>query len=279
MTVKQTIITDFTMPDDFLIGSNEANIASTTEANLDNNSYYRSSLFAVNNSINPLISCATPLLALNNRLRQTQDYHELNKLYQRLTHEIKAFVSHAEHYDYRLETILIARYILCAVLDETIAQSLWGKVIGWHDQQLLNTFQKADNSDEKFFQILERLSRDPRHHIHLLELMYISLRSGHKGKYRLPNYEKEELDHIIDELYQTIRMHSLDQKPALLGSNSELVKSSFNQLLSSPLVIWKVAVAAVIMIIIVSITTNIIFDLRTQNIQSLLHYINISLQT
>lgn len=267
------------MPDDFLIGSNEANTTSPGETDIDNSSYYRTSMFSVSGSINPLIACATPLLVLNNRLRQTQDYHELNKLYQRLTHEIKAFTSNAENHDYRLESILIARYILCAVLDETIAQSLWGKVIGWRDQQLLNTFQKADNSDEKFFQILERISRDPKHHIELLELIYVSLRSGHKGKYRHAGQDKEELDHIIDELYQMIRMHKQDQRPLLLASSAETIKPSISQRLSPSISLLALAIIALIMMVIIAVTTNISFDMRTQNIQAALHHINISLQT
>src|SRR5690606_28779404 len=58
---------------------------------------------------------------------------------------------------------------------------------------------------EKFFQLLERLSRNPVKHLHLLELMYLCLSLGFEGKYRVMPRGTLELEVIRDSLYRQIR--------------------------------------------------------------------------
>ena len=71
-------------------------------------------------------------------------------------HEVKAFENPAQNIVFRAENILVARYILCASLDELIMATSWGKQSEWHNQ-LLNTFQREDNPSERFYLILERI--------------------------------------------------------------------------------------------------------------------------
>lgn len=176
-------------------------------------SYYRSSTFTTHAGINPLISAASALLVINARLKHCSDYQNIANLYQHLVHEVRAFETKAQNLGFRTETILVARYALCAVLDETIMNSPWGKQ-QWQ-QQLLNTFQREDNVGEKFFIILDRISEDASFHIDLLELIYVCLSLGYEGKYRDNQNNKADLDSIIDMLYQKIRKQRQELKPLL----------------------------------------------------------------
>lgn len=170
-------------------------------------SYYRSLAFYTAEGINPLLSAAAPLIALNVRLKTKTDYHQITDLYQHLIHEVKAFESNAKKRGYRSETILIARYIICASIDETISSSPFGEVSGWQVNQLLGTFQTDDNVEERFFLILEKLMKDPIHHLDLLEFIYLALSLGFEGKYRREPFGKKAFDQLVDELYSHIKLH------------------------------------------------------------------------
>ena len=168
-------------------------------------SYYRTKTFTVSSGINSLVTAASPLLSLGGKLRCSDHYDDIDGLYHGLIHEIKVFEHHALSQGYRSEVILVARYILCATLDDLILHTSWGSNSDWHTQTLLMAFQKETNGEERFFVILERLNEDPALHIDMLELIYLCLSLGFQGKYRHSTDHKEILDEIIDDLYQAIR--------------------------------------------------------------------------
>jgi type VI secretion system protein ImpK len=168
-------------------------------------SYYRTKTFTVSCGINPLVTAASPLLSIAGKLRNADHYADIDSLYHGLIHEIKAFEHQALSQGYRSEVILVARYILCATLDDLILHTTWGNSSDWGHQTLLMAFQKETNGEERFFVILERLNEDPALHIDMLELIYLCLSLGFQGKYRQGNDHKNILDEIIDDLYQAIR--------------------------------------------------------------------------
>lgn len=183
-------------------------------------SYYRTKTFTPTTGINPLVTAASPLLSLTGKLQRCDQYEDIDALYHGLIHEIKAFEHQTLSQGYRSEVILVARYILCATLDDLILHATWNGNTDWQKHTLLMAFQKETNGDERFFVILERLIEDPALHIDMLELIYLCLSLGFKGKYRTIDNGKELLDEIIDDLYQTIRW----QKGTL--SKQMLIRSS-----------------------------------------------------
>ena len=95
----------------------------------ENRIYYQSKISNTALSINALIAAASPLFLLSTRLSHLTILSDSNrqKLFQDLQHEIKAFENKAKAQHYRSESILIARYLLCAFLDELILFSQWGQ--------------------------------------------------------------------------------------------------------------------------------------------------------
>jgi type VI secretion system protein ImpK len=167
-------------------------------------SYYRSKLLTFNNGINSLITTAAPLLTIAAALRDRTYAFNTIELYQELTHELKAFETQAQNCHYRSEQILVARYVLCATIDEIITHTMWGKQT-WHYHKLLAAFHNEETSEDRFFVILNRLSADIAQHIDLLELIYCCLNLGFEGKYRELENGSVKLAEIIDQLYQNIR--------------------------------------------------------------------------
>ncbi|MGE3919738.1 MAG: type IVB secretion system protein IcmH/DotU [Gammaproteobacteria bacterium] len=183
----------------------------TLRSSLKNHdSYYRSLIITSETGINPLMTACSGLIVIIGRLKRTASYKNINQLYERLVHEVRVFETKAQKLEYRSEAILVARYLLCATIDETIMKTSWGQKNDWQ-QRLLNTFQREDNAGERFFVILERISEEPAHHIDLLELIYICLRLGFEGKYQ--QQETTKLEDITDALFQRIRKQRQELKP------------------------------------------------------------------
>lgn len=172
-----------------------------------NESYYRSKIFVATTGPNLLVAAAATLLTMVSRLRDSDTYADLNDLYQHLVHEVKAFESAAHKQGYRSEFILVARYVLCATLDETILKTAWGHESHWKMHTLLATFQSDNQGDDRFFLIIDRLLEDAALYVDLLELMYICLSLGFEGKYREQDNGRKHLEDIRENLYQRITRH------------------------------------------------------------------------
>lgn len=173
--------------------------------------HYRSLTFTAQTGINPLIAAAAPLLALNARLKQAEQANNNHRFYQALVHEMNAFETNAQNRGYHAEAILIARYALCATLDETLNQLTANQAHPW-EHKLLSVFQREQGADERFFIILERLHEDSAQHVELLELIYLCLSYGFSGKFRHQTKGNTSLDGIIDDVYQRIRHHRHEPK-------------------------------------------------------------------
>jgi type VI secretion system protein ImpK len=170
--------------------------------------YYRSKILHVNQGINPLLASAAALLALVTELRVGSVAID-HELYALLIHEIKAFEFSAQQNGYRSEHVLVARYLLCATIDEVMLSRA-------ESYQLLNYFHGEADGGERFFLILERLSIAPAAHIDLLELIYWCLNLGFVGKYQQRPQARAELDIIMEKLYQSIRQQRGEVKKSLI---------------------------------------------------------------
>lgn len=176
----------------------------------------QSHAFSTSIAINPLIAAAMPLINHATEIEHLDDADNIS-LSHHLQHEVKAFENAAHKNGYRSQMILAARYLLCTVLDEFI--SVYQPQLDWHEQGLLNTFQHETWGGERFFVILERSCEDPATYIDLLELGYICLSLGYKGKYNQPNKHRE-LGIFIDQLYQLIEQQR-GEKQNILSSHTE----------------------------------------------------------
>lgn len=165
---------------------------------------WQSSAFSVSLAVNPIVAMAMPLLTMATQLRDQTTAPDFAKLLTSLSHEVKVFENRAHSAGYRSQVILAARYFLCALTDEFILATSWGKKSDWQEKNLLTNFQRENRGGERFFTILERSAEDPMIYIDVLELGYICLSLGFQGKYR--NEEnKSQLGILIDNLYDLIR--------------------------------------------------------------------------
>jgi len=155
--------------------------------------------------LNPLVDTAAYLFSLIGKLKNTKTYRNLAKLQSELTQEIHTFQTNAKTFGYSAEYILASRYALCATIDDTIIHTHWGAEGQWENYSLLTTFNQESTHPERFFIILERISKDPALYIDIMELMYVCLSLGFKGSYRNEVHKHHELEQITNALYKRIR--------------------------------------------------------------------------
>lgn len=155
--------------------------------------------------VNPLLQAATPLLVLAGRLRATRAHPDVGGLRRQALEEIRRFEDRARAAGVASETVVAARYALCAALDEAVLSTPWGNQSEWAAQTLLVQLHREAWGGEKFFDMLERISDDPARHIDLMELQYACLALGFGGKYQVLERGQARLDEIRHDLYRKIR--------------------------------------------------------------------------
>src|SRR5262245_23454023 len=157
--------------------------------------------------LSPLVRAASPLLLLAGQLRGTLSVPDVAGLRRHALEEIRRFEERARASAVPNEVVTAGRYVLCAALDEAVLSTPWGAQSEWAQQTLLVALHREAWGGEKFFEMLDRVSGDPARHIDLMELQYLVLAFGFKGKYQVADRGDARLSEVQHGLYQQIRAH------------------------------------------------------------------------
>jgi type VI secretion system protein ImpK len=157
--------------------------------------------------LNPLVQAASSLLLLAGQLRGSLAAMDVAELRRYALDEVRQFEETARSSGVSNETIVAARYVLCAALDESVLATPWGSQSEWSQHPLLVALHREAWGGEKFFDMLERVSTDPARHLDLMELQYLVLALGFTGKYQVLDRGHERLAEVQHALYRKIRDH------------------------------------------------------------------------
>jgi len=155
--------------------------------------------------INPLVSAAAMLIALPARLLTMSTHHDIEGLRNQVLAEIKAYENKARLVATDPNVSYTARYALCAFIDEAVLNTIWGSDSSWNSQSLLSTLHNETSGGETFFVILDRLLKDPNADLDLLELMFICISLGFKGRYAVMDRGHEKLEELRNIVFEHIR--------------------------------------------------------------------------
>lgn len=155
--------------------------------------------------LNVLVAAANPLINAIPQIRHSVSHEDPALLRQQLIDQIRHFELRCQQSGLSYEMIIGARYCLCTALDEAAALTPWGSRGVWTSKGLLVTFHNETWGGEKFFQLLAKLSQNPRQHILLLELIYFCLLLGFEGRYRVLDNGRSQLETIKQRLLQMIK--------------------------------------------------------------------------
>lgn len=101
------------------------------------------------------------------------------------------------------ENIQMAKFAVVAFIDETIISSNWAQKDKWVSKPLQLELYNQYDAGETFFTRLETLRQKPRANAEALEVYYLCLTLGFKGKYQL--HEQERLREIIETTYDDLQ--------------------------------------------------------------------------
>jgi type VI secretion system protein ImpK len=155
--------------------------------------------------LNPLVRAATPLLLMTAQAREAAMSVDVAGLRRLALDEIHQFEEQARGARVPNEVVLAARYVLCAALDEAVLSTPWGNQSEWTQHPLLVALHREAWGGEKFFDMLDRTSKDPGKFIDLMELQYLALAFGFAGKYQVQERGQDKLLEVQQTLYRQIR--------------------------------------------------------------------------
>ncbi|VEG90780.1 type IVB secretion system protein IcmH/DotU [Legionella spiritensis] len=192
--------------------------------------YYRSKLFIVPFTTNPIVAAAGPLLSLLERLCVSTSLPPIRSIRENIEHELRAFHSRIHGKEYNEELEAIANYLLSATIDELLGKSYLrfdGKMAEF------NSFTPASydsvGPEERFFDIINYIKERPNQYLDLLELAYYCLISGFEGKQHGRANGRQILDDLIEELYQLIRQYRVNKSYRLFKEQKKTEAPSSNR--------------------------------------------------
>lgn len=164
---------------------------------------------------NPLISASTELVALPTQFLTMVEHHDVAGLRKQVLEEIREFENKARTLGINPDVINTCRFVLCTFIDEAVLNTVWGSSSAWANQSLLSTLHNEVSGGETFFVILDRLLRDPNGSVDLLELMFLCISLGFKGRYTVMDRGHEKLEDLRNMVFEHIRRRRGEVPPEL----------------------------------------------------------------
>lgn len=135
--------------------------------------------------MNPLNATAATLFALVGRVRNRAQHPDPDALRKAVIGEVRAFEARALQAGIDPQQVKVARYAICATLDDVVLNTPWGESSSWAQQSMVGTFHRETVGGDRFYDLLARLEQDPGRNIDLLEFLYMCLSLGFEGRLRV----------------------------------------------------------------------------------------------
>ncbi|MDK3074804.1 type VI secretion system protein TssL, long form [Sedimentitalea sp. JM2-8] len=155
--------------------------------------------------MNPLIACASTLFSLISRIRNRAQHMDPDKLRQSVVAEVREFENRALQSGISAQNVKVARYALCATLDDVVLNTPWGGQSSWGLQSMVGTFHRETVGGDRFYDLLARLEKEPGANIDMLEFLYMCMSLGFEGRLRVEQGGPEKHHKIRGALARIIR--------------------------------------------------------------------------
>lgn len=155
--------------------------------------------------MNTLNACAATLFSLISRIRNRAQHMDADKLRQSVIAEVRGFENRALQAGIEAQTVKVARYALCATLDDVVLNTPWGGQSSWAVQSMVATFHRETVGGDRFYDLLARLEQAPGPNIDLLEFLYMCLSLGFEGRLRVEQGGTDKHLNIRNGLSRIIR--------------------------------------------------------------------------
>lgn len=209
--------------------------------------------------LNPLVSAANPILNVVHALRSAPVQIAAPAMHARLLDAIDAFEQRARRKDIPRHKVIAARFVLCQLLDEIVADTPWGSAAAWTGPRLLQQLHSEERGSERVFELLARLGEDPQGNTDLLELFHVCLAFGLQGRYRDAPNGRPQLEAVTQRVFELVRATRRDGA----GSSSPRALADHWQGMSMPprrivsvLPLWAVCMVGLASVLAVYLYLN-----------------------
>ncbi|KXF83497.1 type IVB secretion system protein IcmH/DotU [Enterovibrio coralii] len=151
----------------------------------------------------PLLNAATELLGTLVTLPRQGEPRDLERFRQQVLDGIANFKRRGLYLDYHPSIIDRSCFVLCAAFDEIILYTEWGQRARWENHSLLSKIFNQRNGGEVFFALLEKACQQPAKLADFIELQYILIMLGFKGRYR--HADPSALHDVKSDVYSILR--------------------------------------------------------------------------
>ena len=206
-------------------------------------SSYSSTFFGVQ-STRKLAQVMAPCFSLILHLRETSEFGDSDLLRSRILEMLKSAEKEAIDAAIPVNDIKDSRFAIVAFLDESILGSDWTGKASWVARPLQVQLYGQAVAGEEFFDRLQRIKADAHIRHDVLEVYYLCMALGFKGKYRIMgDAGQNELRILIEDTYTRLKATAqVDSKYlAPHGRPRDQIATEVR----SKLPPWVVAVAAV----------------------------------
>ncbi len=155
--------------------------------------------------MNPLNTAASTLFSLVSRIRNRAQHLDPEALRRSVVAEVRGFEARALQASVDPQAVKVARYAICATLDDVVLNTPWGGTSVWAQQSMVGTFHRETVGGDRFYDLLARLEQDPSRNIDLLEFLYMCLSLGFEGRLRVEQGGPEKHLNIRAGLARIIR--------------------------------------------------------------------------
>lgn len=153
-------------------------------------------------SDNDLISLAAPALDLILQLRagQTKPSIDLKRTVAGLLKEMEERGATLRYSDQQIQS---AKFALAAFIDETVLTADFPLRDEWEKYPLQLEYFGEHLAGVKYFDRLDELLKSPEANADVIEIYYLCLLLGYKGKYKI--YLEEQLKGVIEQVAEVLR--------------------------------------------------------------------------
>ncbi len=155
---------------------------------------------------NPLVAAAAPVLAAAIRIASARGRGpDIEQLRRGMVDAVRGFEKAALATGLDTKSLRAARYAICATIDDIVLSTPWGSSSNWAQQTLTGIFHNEVIGGDRFFEILEQMSRELGRHSEVVELMYLCTSLGFEGRYRVMPRGVAALTELREGVYRAIR--------------------------------------------------------------------------
>lgn len=166
-------------------------------------------------SKNTLINASAELLVLCGTIARMNPSEELNTTRLELSRaiiDLKYKIVRLEYPPSVAENLCL---LFAITLDEFILVSAWGAESGWENRTLVADLFGFRDGGDRFYGIADRALMQPRALCELVEIIYVLLKLGFRGKFNRST--EHERDRLIDRLEAALNMFAQKSKPKPIG--------------------------------------------------------------